>query len=135
MRITVHITRDDADVPVILGSIAHTATFSLETTNHRVVQLARDTAEAVAAAYLKHGEELRPRCNVAAAATLGHYACTRELGHAGPCAAIPRPPQVTPDPMDLVICGTYGCQNLKHRLAVFCGPCFEDYREDPDAYK
>lgn len=39
------------------------------------------------------------------------------------------------DPMDLVICGTYGCQNLKQRLAAFCGPCGAEYLEDPEAFK
>jgi hypothetical protein len=39
------------------------------------------------------------------------------------------------DPMDLVLCKTYGCQNLKHRLAVFCGPCRAEYAEDPEAFK
>lgn len=39
------------------------------------------------------------------------------------------------DPMDLIICDTYGCQNLKHRNAVFCSPCAAEYRDDPEAYK
>lgn len=59
MKITVYITSDDTDVPIVPRSIAHTAVFGLDTHSHRVVQLARDTAEAVAVAYLKHGEDLR----------------------------------------------------------------------------
>ncbi len=51
-------------------------------------------------------------------------------------AARPEPVAVTQrDPMDLALCGTYGCQNLKHRLEIFCSVCAFDYAEDPDAFK
>jgi hypothetical protein len=36
------------------------------------------------------------RCNVASANTLGHYFCTREQGHEGPCAAVPSVTEPSP---------------------------------------
>jgi hypothetical protein len=57
MHITVTITREAA--PLAPESIAHSVTFPVTIDNHRLVQLARDAAEAAAIAYLVHGEELR----------------------------------------------------------------------------
>ena len=71
-----------------------------------------------------------------------HGVTFRKVRDDGPNAATytavppePYTPPPLPDEMDLVICGTYGCQNLKQRGHIFCRPCAEDYREDPDAYK
>lgn len=41
----------------------------------------------------------------------------------------------TGDEVELVECDTYGCRELKKKNAVFCKSCWEDYQEDPDAYK
>jgi hypothetical protein len=35
----------------------------------------------------------------------------------------------------MVPCGTYGCTELKNEMDVFCPSCYQDYLEDPDAYK
>lgn len=50
---------------------------------------------------------------------------------AEPSHVFPVPPSVT----DMVICDSYGCQNMKRRNAVFCPDCAEEYKLDPDAFK
>lgn len=35
----------------------------------------------------------------------------------------------------MVPCGNYGCTAPKNEFDVFCPSCYEDYKEDPDAYK
>lgn len=42
---------------------------------------------------------------------------------------------VPPSVADMVICDSYGCQNMKRRDAVFCPDCAEEYKLDPDAFK
>ena len=34
-----------------------------------------------------------------------------------------------------VVCGTYGCTNLKPEGFIFCETCQQDYRDDPEAFK
>lgn len=38
-------------------------------------------------------------------------------------------------PVKMVPCGTYGCTEPKPEGAIFCKSCYQDYLEDPDAYK
>lgn len=38
-------------------------------------------------------------------------------------------------PVKMVSCNTYGCVQPKPEGAIFCGSCYQDYLEDPDAYK
>lgn len=38
-------------------------------------------------------------------------------------------------PDGMVECGTYGCKDPKPKGSVFCKSCYQDYLEDPDAYK
>jgi hypothetical protein len=40
-----------------------------------------------------------------------------------------------PRPVKMVPCGTYGCTQPKPEGAIFCESCYQDYKEDPDAYK
>lgn len=35
----------------------------------------------------------------------------------------------------MVPCNTYGCMDPKPEGSIFCAGCYQDYREDPDAYK
>jgi uncharacterized protein DUF262 len=39
------------------------------------------------------------------------------------------------DDMEMVVCGSYGCTQLKRKNDVFCRDCAEEYGEDPDAFK
>lgn len=54
--ITVTITRDDNAPPIVPGCITHAVGFSDDVANHRVLQLARDAAEATALGFLIKGE-------------------------------------------------------------------------------
>lgn len=42
------------------------------------------------------------------------------------------PPKPT---VEMVPCGNYGCTTLRPAGHVFCGACYREYREDPDAFK
>ncbi len=35
----------------------------------------------------------------------------------------------------MVPCNTYGCTDPKPEGSIFCAGCYQDYKEDPDAYK
>lgn len=34
-----------------------------------------------------------------------------------------------------VPCGTYGCTEPRNEMDAMCASCYQDYLEDPDAYK
>ena len=51
-RITVTITRADNPPPIVPGSVTHAVMVSGDTDNHRVLQLARDAAEATVLGFL-----------------------------------------------------------------------------------
>jgi hypothetical protein len=57
MLITVIITREDNGPAPVAGSLAHAATFEADVDGDSLVQLARDTADAVAVAFLRHPPE------------------------------------------------------------------------------
>lgn len=40
-----------------------------------------------------------------------------------------------PPSAEMVVCGSYGCTNMKRRNAVFCTDCGAEYKLDPDAFK
>lgn len=35
----------------------------------------------------------------------------------------------------MVPCGTYGCTEPRNEMDVMCASCYQDYKEDPDAFK
>lgn len=57
MLITVTITREDNAPAPVAGSIVHAATFEADAHGDDLVQLARDTADAVVLAFLRHPPE------------------------------------------------------------------------------
>ncbi len=53
--------------------------------------------------------------------------CTRELSFIDPLEF--------PSFLDRVPCGMYGCKKLKPKSWTMCDDCFDQYMEDPDAFK
>ncbi len=76
MKIHVCITYDVTEPSLVPGSVVHSVAFDHDIAAHRLVQLAKDTAETVARGFLRHVLPERVRCAEPHASPKSYCACS-----------------------------------------------------------